>query len=161
MTLAGVTTGDIPYDAEPADLTQALIVAWPDDAAGKDNFLVRGDVGNYIIELKGQFQYQNVTVETDPSSLSGGAGTAAVTVIQTGNGGTPNDYKKNDGFVNDKLQESATLAYGNIFNPSAPVGQLVRTGTITPPTAPPGAEENTRAIWRKTPKSSRLGLSQA
>lgn len=90
-TWGGATSAAIAFNASPQAVKAAVVAAW---AVGDNDLIVTGGPGNagattpYLLEFTGNYAGEDVSaVTTSAVSLTGGAGTAAVTVTQGGSAG--------------------------------------------------------------------------
>lgn len=91
ITYAGATTAAIAFNASAATVRAALVAL---AVFGADDIIVTGGPGSagaatpYVLEFTGDLSGENVgAVTTSAVSLTGGAGTAAVTVLTQGAAG--------------------------------------------------------------------------
>lgn len=161
---AAQKTGDIVWNCSPSDVQTALEalagIAVGDVVVAGKPFLTEykpstQERGYIDIAFIGLLAYQEITLltvedqdltNTDLKHDGGAVGTVVVTNIQPGYSGFSKDLSASG--LDDQMTWSSFESEAVVEPYLNGAQQLVRTGTVTVPTAPDGSEENTRGYWQ-------------
>jgi hypothetical protein len=151
LTYGGNTTGVIPWNATAAQLETAIL-SLPSIGAG--NIMVEGpDGGPWNVTFQGSLKNTNVPLfVANYAGLTGGLmPTVAVLQAQAGSpsgpGMLPLQSGRDDTMPNQLIIAEAPAV--GMLNAEDGFSALIKTGVVSQPTEPKGAETRTRALWRR------------